>query len=140
MGFTQKASCAPWMPRRPSSSHLRVGGGGTDTDSTKQLNVYGETLQPCDTKGTGFTRIGACTFHPGDSGAHQVCLKNIDADFCAKTDQPDWCSSTDATNWCVCVHKFDQYKEKNGTGTIDCEATHVSALSSDWVVDECMKP
>lgn len=134
MGFTQKSSCAPWIPAtKPSKRRPRAGGS-----SAPPLNVYGQKLGVCDTKGTGFTRDGMCTPHSEDSGSHLVCLKNMGTEFCEKTQQSDWCGSVNTDNWCVCVHKFNQYKQNDGAQAIDCDATHIDALgSSDWVKAAC---
>eukprot|EP00928_Gymnodinium_smaydae_P024370 TRINITY_DN19735_c0_g1_i1.p1 TRINITY_DN19735_c0_g1~~TRINITY_DN19735_c0_g1_i1.p1 ORF type:complete len:212 (-),score=31.00 TRINITY_DN19735_c0_g1_i1:73-639(-) len=109
------------------------------------LNVMGQPLKPCSTKGTamtGFERDGTC-FDAGDddAGSHHICIK-MKSDFCNVTGQPDWCTNPapcmgdsnkkcPIKNWCVCQWAFSGYIEKAGgcdkIVDVECDATNMAA-------------
>lgn len=84
-----------------------------------ELNVFGESLQPCGTDPlTGFYRTGECACGPEDAGLHAVCAvvteeflehqRSIGNDLSTARPQWQFPGLTPGDRWCVVAARWLQ--------------------------------
>lgn len=105
----------------------------------QELNVLGESLQPCGTDPvTGFYRDGCCSSGPEDLGSHTVCAV-VTAEFLAHqlevgndllTPRPEWHfpGLTPGDRWCVVAARWLQSHEAGRAAPVVLASTHARSL------------
>ncbi|MDQ3782734.1 MAG: DUF2237 domain-containing protein [Actinomycetota bacterium] len=104
-----------------------------------QLNVLGETLQPCSMDPvTGYYRTGCCENHGDDRGFHVVCCRVTEAflafsvsrgnDLVTPMPQFGFAGLVAGDQWCVCAARWAEALEADAACPVVLESTHISAL------------
>jgi uncharacterized protein (DUF2237 family) len=104
MGFTQRASCAPWKGGRAAArDRRRQSRTRTARRARRPLSLRHTPLRRC-AKSTGFTRDGYCTRHPLDPGEHTVCarLNREFLDFAREGGNDLRAVAGPGDRWCLC--------------------------------------
>lgn len=115
MGFTQRASCAPW--REPT----RIADG--------RRNLRGAPLAKC-AEGTGYFRDGYCM--PDDAGNHVVCARMTDRfmEYARDRGNDLYRVTAPGRKWCVCKGWWERAQADGHEPELVASATHASAAGS----------
>ena len=113
MGFTQRASCAPWITR---------------SLPTKRRDPKTRAQTKCAV-GTGYFRDGYC--RPEDNGNHIVCAEMTKPflDYVASKGNDLSSVTSPGKRWCICKHWWDKSRQDGYAPKLVPEATHASFFS-----------
>ena len=105
----------------------------------QQLNVLGETLQPCSLDPlTGYYRTGCCENRGDDPGQHTVCAvltdeflaysTSVGNDLSTPMPQNGYVGLKGGDQWCLCAARWQEAFEAGAAPRVRLASTHVSAL------------
>ena len=105
----------------------------------KDLNVLGETLQPCSMSPlTGFYRDGCCKTGEDDQGKHIVCAemtedflnytKSRGNDLSTAIPQFGFLGLNPGDQWCLCASRWKEALDAGMAPPVRLRATHAAAL------------
>ena len=103
------------------------------------LNIYGEPLQPCRSKGSkdrrgSWNSNGYCDEIGG--GVHQICVDvNQTEKFSESTGQGPWSEGRKDKNHCMCLGAWALYKARQNRGEI---STTDQELLCDSIMDDAL--
>ena len=111
-----------------------------------QLNVLGETLQPCSLDPlTGYYRTGCCENRGDDPGLHVVCVVATDEflafsqavgnDLSTPMPQHGFAGLSEGDQWCLCAARWQEALEAGAAPRVRLAATHLSALEYSSLAD-----
>jgi uncharacterized protein (DUF2237 family) len=103
------------------------------------LNVLGESLQPCSTNPlTGFYRDGCCKTGEDDQGKHIVCAqmtenflnytKSRGNDLSTAIPQFGFPGLNPGDQWCLCASRWKEALDAGMAPPVQLRATHEAAL------------
>lgn len=108
-------------------------------EEPRQLNVFGEPLQPCSTEPmTGFYRDGFCSSGPDDIGRHTVCSimtaaflafsKSRGNDLSTPMPQYSFPGLKPGDRWCLVAARWAEALAAGQAPRVVLQATNQSAL------------